>query len=200
MLLVLDGPGADSHVAQHIGKIRIVPRIEHLVGCRKVRLSQGADMHIADGLDPFDDVRLLVQVRLMCHALVPDAGGARLVRVYPGDQEDTVLYPCLELGKARDVVADRVLFMGRTGADDQHQTTVLAGEDCCNFAVPLCLHLCQIGRQRDAREDLFRTGDLLYVFEAHRAVFLPEISYYSECRPGGRETSNAISLADGKCL
>ena len=125
---------------------------------------------------PFDDVRLLLQVRLVGHALVPDAGRAGLVGVDAGDDDDPVLDLILHLREPADIVADRVLVMGRAGADDQQKFVVLPGKDRLDLLVAFFLDDRQVHRKRHCLEDGLWLRDLLNVYEAHRLPLLITVS------------------------
>jgi hypothetical protein len=109
--LVLDRAGAHSDIGEHVLKVRVVARIEHLVRRREVGFPKRANMHLADGPDAFNNVRFSLEVRLVGHALVPDPGRARLVGVDARDNKDLVLHLGLDLRQPRNVITHRVLVV-----------------------------------------------------------------------------------------
>ena len=85
VLLVLHGAGADGDIGKKIFYIGKVLRVQHLVSCGHAGLLDGTDVHMAQGDDACQRVRLLLRIRLMHDTLVAVAGGTGLVGVDPGD-------------------------------------------------------------------------------------------------------------------
>ena len=135
VLLILDGTRADSDVGENVRQVQAVFRVEQLVRAGKARLIEYLDVHFARRDQALENVRVAVRVGLVEHALVAVAGGAGLVAVDAGNEENLVLHLLLQAAQARDIVEHRVLSVGRARADEQHQAVVLSGEYVAHGAV-----------------------------------------------------------------
>ena len=136
VLLILDGTRADSDVGENVRQVQAVFRVEQLVRAGKARSRSSTLMCILRDRDQtLENVRVAVRVGLVEHALVAVAGGAGLVAVDAGNEENLVLHLLLQAAQARDIVEHRVLSVGRARADEQHQAVVLSGEYVAHGAV-----------------------------------------------------------------
>ena len=140
-------------------------RVEHLVGGGEPGLLGHADVELADGDDALVEVGLLLRIRLVHHALVAVAGGAGLVGVDPGDQNQLVRHRFLQFGQPLAVFQHRVLPVGRAWTDNQHHFAAFSGENVGNFLVPAGFDLRQLGGQGILLLDLLGDGQL--AFENH---------------------------------
>ena len=124
-------------------------------------------MHLADGDQPLEHVRLTVGIGLVQHALVPVAGGAGLVAVNAGDDEDRVLHPLLQCPEPRRVLQHGVLPVGGAGADEQHQPLILPGDDGAYLPVVFLLLPRQLLRDGVHVLDGLWGGQLTFEFHVH---------------------------------
>ena len=115
-------------------------------------------MQVAHRQNTTGHIRFLGGVGLMEHALVPVTGGAGLVGVNAGDQQQLVLYLLLHRAQAVDIFQHRVLAVGRTGPDDQNQAVIFTGKDFLDLLIALGLFLLQVRAQGKLRFNLLRRG------------------------------------------
>ena len=118
-MLVFDGAGADRDIAEQIGEVAVVFRIEHLIRAGKAGFGQSAHMKFADRADPVKDIGFFVGIRLVQQPHIALTGGAGLAGIDPGDNDDLILYLFLYLCKAADVIEDGVLPVRGAGTDDK---------------------------------------------------------------------------------
>ncbi len=135
MLLVFDRARTHGNVAQQVDEVLVVGRIEHLVGGEETRFLNNAQVHVADGLNAFEQVIGRLGVGVVQQALVASALGARLVGVDARNDDELVLDLLGGLGQSVHVLKHRILAVGRAWADDEHLTCVLAGKDFGDLGV-----------------------------------------------------------------
>ena len=167
MLLVFHGAGSDGDVGQEILYIGQIFRVQHLISCGHAGLLDGADVHVTQGDDACQRVRLLLRVRLMHDALVTVAGGTGLVRVDTGDNQDLVLDLLLYRNQTAHIVADSLFIICGTGSDDGDKAVRFAGENFTDFFVSLFFYLCHMVGNRIHFTDFLGGGQLLLEIECH---------------------------------
>lgn len=158
MLLILHGARADCHIGEDIGDIAPVFRVEHLVRCGESALLNGTDLHLSHGDQTREKVRFLFGIRLGNHSLVAFSGGAGLVGVDTGDQDQLVLHLLVHLGKSCYIVAHGICIVCGTGTDDDQKFIALAGKDLSDLGVSLFLQRRNGGRDGILFADLGRGG------------------------------------------
>ena len=171
VLLVLHRAGADGHIGQDVGDIAPVLRIEHFVRGGEPRLLYGANMHLPHGDEPCHEIGLFLGIGLVDDALVALPGGAGLVGVDSGNQYQLVLHLVVHLRKAAYVVADGVLVVCGTGADDDQELVASPGDDVPDLRVPLLFCPGEPLGERVLLTDLVGSGQFLYKFKTH-GIFL----------------------------
>lgn len=129
MELVFNRPCAHRNIAQHVGQIKVVFGIKHLVRAGKARFTQRFYMQFADCDKPFEHVFACMRIGLMQHTLVAVARGTRLVGVYTRNDKDFVLHLLLHVAKPRNIVQNGVLSVRRTRAYHQNKSVVLSLEN-----------------------------------------------------------------------
>ncbi len=116
---------------------------------------------------------------LVEHALVPLSGGAGLVGVHPGDEQQSLPHLVLELGQAQAVLQHRVLPVGGAGADDHQKFPALPLEHSPDLPVPAVLLGGQGRGQRVLLLQLPGAGQGAVVCHRHRVLLL-------SCEMGGQ--------------
>ena len=112
----------------------------------------------------------------MKHTLVAGAGGARLVCIDARYYDDSVLDLLLHFTEPSDIVHNRILAVGRAGADDQHQFVTLPGDDTRNLLVIALLCSGALSAYRIHLLDFLRDKQL--ALEVHIHNFLSYISQF----------------------
>lgn len=112
MLLVLDRACAHGHIAQQVNEVLVVGRVEHLVGGKETGLLDDAQVHVADGLNAFEQVIGRLGVGVVQQALVASALGARLVGVDARNDDELVLDLFGGLGQSVHILEHRILAVG----------------------------------------------------------------------------------------
>ena len=103
----------------------------------------------------------------MEHAFVAFAGGAGLIGIDAGDDNDLICYLFLYTGQAVGIIADGIFIIRRAGTDDQEELVAFSGEHFGNFLIPLFLNLRQFQGEGVLFPDLTRRGELGDEFETH---------------------------------
>lgn len=183
MLLVFDRARADGNVAQQVDEVLVIRGVEHLVGGKEASLLDDAQVHVADGLNAFEQVIGRLGVGVVQQTLVAGALGARLVGVDARNDDELVLDLLGDLGQSVHVLKHRVLAVGRARADDEHLARVLAGKDLGDLGVECLLFGGKLGGKRHFLADLH--GNRQPAFEIHGHAGPPQ-SNKSKC-----ELSNA---------
>ena len=165
MLLVFDTPRAHRHVAQQVGKIAVIVGVEHFVGGGKAGVGQNIGVQAANGDDTLQHIGGFSGVGLVQKPLIAVAGGAWLVGVDPGNQNQLVRHRFLQFCQPLAVFQHRVLPVGGAGADDQHHFAAFSGENVGNFLVPAGFDLRKFGGQGILLLDLL--GDRQLALENH---------------------------------
>ncbi len=165
MLLVFDRAGAYGDVAQQVDEVLVVGRVEHLVGGKETGLLDDAQVHMANGLNAFEQVIGRLGVGVVQQALVAGALGARLVGVDARNDDELVLDLFGDLGQPVHVLKHRILAVGRARADDEYLARVLAGKDFGDLGVKCLLFGGKLGGKRHFLADLH--GDRQPAFEIH---------------------------------
>ena len=165
MLLILDRARAHGNVAQQVDEVLVVGRVEHLVGGKETGLLDDAQVHVADGLDAFEQVIGRLGVGVVQQAFVASALGARLVGVDARNDDEFVLDLFGDLGQSVHVLKHRVLAVGRARADDERFACVLAGKDLGDLGVECLLFGGKLGGKRHFLADLH--GDRQPALEFH---------------------------------
>lgn len=139
MLLVFDRARAHGNIAQQVDEVLVIRGVEHLVGGKEASLLDDAQVHVADGLNAFEQVIGRLGIGIVQQALVAGALGARLVGVDARNDDELVLDFLGGLGQSVHVLKHRILAVGRARADDEHLTCVLAGKDFGDLGVECLL-------------------------------------------------------------
>ncbi len=129
VLLVLHRARAHGHIGEKVDEVLEVGGVEHLVRREHAGLLHNAQVHAADGLHALEEVCRRLGVGVVEKPLVAGTTRARLVGVDARHHEELVLYLVGKLGKARHVVEDRVLAVGRAGPNHKQATRGLASND-----------------------------------------------------------------------
>ena len=129
VLLVLDGSGSDSDVAQDIVQIFVVLRIEHLVGKDETGLLNSMHVQVTGCQDSLVQIRFACRIRLVDKTFVALACRTGLVCIDSGDNHYLVTDLLLNRNKTGHVVHDSVFVVCRAGADDQNQAVGATLED-----------------------------------------------------------------------
>ena len=158
MVLILHGTGTDGHIGEDIGQITIILGVEHLIGGSETGLSHGTDVHLSHRHQSCKKVRLLLGIRLMDDPLVALTGGAGLVGVDSGDQDQLVLHLLADLGQTIHIITDRILIVCGAGADDHQKLAAFSGEYGSDLCVSPGLHFCQFLGERKHFLDLCGSG------------------------------------------
>ena len=116
-------------------------------------------MHVPHGNQALDHIGLLRGVGLRSNSLVAVAGGAGLIGVDSGHNQDLVLDLFLNRHQAANIIQHRVLPIRRTGADNQKNSVVLSGENICNLLIPFGLRRSALLGQRNRLLHLLRSGE-----------------------------------------
>ena len=167
VLLVLHRARADGNVGQHVVEVLVILGVEHLVRAGEARLPEDAHVQLPDGDEALEHIRPCVRVGLVEHALVPLAGGAGLVRVAAGHDEDALGDLLLRLPQAAHIVEDAVLPVGGAGPDDEQQAVVLPGEYLLYLDVPLLEGPLHLRREGVHLLDLHGDGQPADKFQIH---------------------------------
>ena len=160
VLLILHAPGADSHIGQQVGEVAVIVGIQHLIGGGQAGVLQHVGVEAADGDDALQHVHILFGIGLVQQALVAVAGGAGLVGVDTGDQDQTVFHLLLQARQSLAVIHHRIFPVCGAGADDQHHLVALAGENVGDLLVTGGLDGGQLGGQGIPFLDLHGDGEL----------------------------------------
>ena len=91
MLLVFDRARAHGNIAQQVDEVLVIRGVEHLVGGKEASLLDDAQVHVADGLNAFEQVIGRLGIGIVQQALVAGALGARLVGVDARNDDELVL-------------------------------------------------------------------------------------------------------------
>ncbi len=156
MLLVLHGTGADGYIREDILYIAPVVGVEHLIGGGHFGYLDGVNVHLTHGDQAAHKVGFFLRIRLADDPFVALTGGAGLVGVNPGDQDQLVLHLFVDAGEPADIIADGVLVVGRTGADDDQEFIAFSGDDVTDLGVPSAFDLRETLRNRKLFPDLGR--------------------------------------------
>ena len=89
--------------------------IKHFVSGSQTCFGKRTQVHSANSQNTGQNVRLSFRVRLMQHAFIALACGARFVGINTGYQYHTFFYFFLQTGQAVGVFADRFLVVCRAG-------------------------------------------------------------------------------------
>ena len=165
VFLVFDTPRTHRHVGQQVGKIAVIVGVEHFVGGGKAGVGQHIGVQAADGDDALQHIGGFPGVGLVEKTLVAVAGGAGLVGVDPGNQNQLVRHRFLQFCQPLAVFQHRVLPVGGAGADDQHHFAAFSGENVGNFLVPAGFDLRKFGGQGVLLLDLLGNGQ--FALENH---------------------------------
>ena len=165
VLLIFHTPGAHRHIGQKVAQIPVIRRIQHLVGGGKPRFRQHPGVEPPDGDDALEEVVFPLRVGLVQEALVALAGGAGLVGVDPGNQDQLFPHLLLQARQPGAVFQHRILPVGGAGADDEGHPAAPPRKNVRQLPVPPPLDLRQGGGQGVARLDLLRHGEP--AFEVH---------------------------------
>ena len=172
VLLILHGAGAHGHIAQDVVQVFIVLGVQHLVGAGEAGLPDHPHVHLPDGNEALEHVRLVARVGLMEHALVALAGSTGLVCVAAGDDEYLLLHFLLYLPQPLHIVHDAVGIIGGAGAYYKQEPVIPAGEYLLQLYIPLFKASCHLAGERVHLLDLGGDGELAYKFHVHRPVLL----------------------------
>ena len=142
-------------------------RVEHLVGGGEPGLLGHADVELADGDDALVEVGLLLRIRLVHHALVAVAGGAGLVGVDSGDEDEPVLHLFLYLCQTVHIITDRVLAVRGAGPHDHQELVAVSRKYVADLLVSLCFQCRQLRGQRELLLDLVRGRQDAYILKSH---------------------------------
>ena len=184
MLLVFDRACAHGNIAQQVNEVLVVGRVEHLVGGKEASLLDDAQVHVADGLNAFEQVIGRLGVGVVQQALVAGAFGARLIGIDARNDDELVLDLLGDLGQSVHVLKHRVLAVGRARADDEHLACVLAGKDFGDLGVKCLLFGGKLGRKRHFLANLHGDRQPAFEFHGHRGL-LNQISQSMNCRMQG---------------
>ena len=167
VLLVLDRTRTHGDVAQQVDEVLVVGRVEHLVGSEEASLLDDAQVHVANGLNAFEQIVGRLGIGVVQQALVTGALGARLVGVDARDDDELVLDLLGGFGQAVHVLEDRVLAVGRARSDDEHLARVLAGKDLGDLGVECLLLSSKLSGQRHFLADLHGDRQPAFKFHGH---------------------------------
>ena len=192
VLLVFHAAGAHGHIGQQIIQIFVILGVEHFIRAGEAGLLQHAKMHFPYGDEAVEHVGLLLRVRLVEHTLVASAGGAGLVGVHPGNDENTLLHPLRRVPQPGHVVEDAVLPIRRAGPDDEQEPLVFRfGVSCMPSGITkLCYEKEAVSM---SGHGLFKKNDdespfvlllLLYRFKTS----LVSTHFHENAFPGGKKT------------
>ena len=165
VLLIFDTPRAHRHVREQVGKIAVIVRVEHFVGGGKAGACQHIGVQAADGDDALQHIGGFPGVGLVQKPLIAVAGGAGLVGVDPGNQNQLVRHRFLQFCQPLAVFQHRVFPIGRAWTDDQHHFAAFSGENVGNFLVPAGFDLRKFGGQGVLLLDLLGNGQ--FALENH---------------------------------
>ena len=93
-------------------------------------------MHFPHGDQAVEKIRFSFRIRLVYDTFIAFSGGAGLIGIDPGNEDQTVCYFFLEACQAGYVVTDRVLVVCRAGADDNQKFIGFSGENTADLFVP----------------------------------------------------------------
>ena len=172
VLLVLHRAGADGDVGKEVHHIAEVFRIEHLVGGGQAGFLDGPDVHVAQGDDACQRIRLLLRVWLVHDALVAVSCGARLIRINARDDQDLVLDLLLHGNQAAHIVADGFLVVCGAGTDDGQKFIGFPGKYLSDFFIAFFFYLSHTGRHRVKLAGLLGRGQLLNKIKCHFFILL----------------------------
>ena len=113
----------------------------------------------------------------MDDTLIPLAGGAGLIGIDSGDQDQPVLHFFIYFCQPVDIIADGILVVRGAGTDNHQEFIAFAGNDIADFPVALRLQGHQLFRERVGLPDLGRCGQFLYKFKTHTLFFSPKRSF-----------------------
>ena len=172
MLLILHRAGTHGHIGQDIVQILIILGIQHLIGTGEAGLLHHPHMQLPDGDEALEHIRLMLRVRLVQHTLVALAGGAGLIGIAAGDDENFILHLLLHPAQPLHIVQHTVRMVGRAGTDDQQQALVLAGEDIFQLNIPLFKAASHLPGEGIHLLHLGGDGELAHEFHVHKAFLL----------------------------
>ena len=135
--LVFHRAGTHGNIGHNVRKVTQVFGIEHLVRSGKAGFLQYAHVHMADGQNSLQHIRLLFRVRLVDHSHVALAGGAGLVGVHARNDHQAVLRLLLHLDQTGHIIHNGFLVIRRAGADNDQELVAFAGNDLFDFFIPL---------------------------------------------------------------
>ena len=168
VLLVLDRARAHRNVRQQVNQVLVVGGVQHLVCGEEAGLFDHAQVHVAHGLHALKQVGGSLGVGVVEKTLVAGALGAGLIGVDARDDDQLVLDLVGHDGKTGHVVQDRVLAIGRAGANDQQATRVLAAHNGRYLGVEGGFLLNKICREGHLFADLFCHGQAALEVDGHR--------------------------------
>ena len=82
----------------------------------------------------------------MYDSFVTIAGGAGLIGINPGNENQLIFYLISELGKAVYIFADGILVVCGAGTDNHQKFITFAGENLTNLQIPFLFYLFTVFR------------------------------------------------------
>lgn len=92
-------------------------------------------MHFTHGHQTCQEIRFLLGIGLAGDTLVAFAGGAGLVGVDSGHQDQLVLNFLIHFGKTIDVITYGIFVIGGAGPDNHQKLIAFAGENVTDLCV-----------------------------------------------------------------
>ena len=155
VLLIFHRAGANGLIGQDVVQIAAVFGVQHFVGGGEPRFRNGPQVHFPNGDNAAQQVGSLVRFRLVQHSLIALAGGAGLVGVNAGNQNQPVGDLLADFGQPGNVFAHGVLVVGGAGPHNHQKPVGFPGEYGADFLVPPGFDFRQLGRKGDF---LFQPG------------------------------------------
>ena len=135
MLLVLNRTRTDRDIGKYIGKVAVIFRIQHLIGCRESIILDHAHMKLTNRYKSFVHIRLLLWIRLMKHSLVSAACGTRLICVYTRYDNQLILNLLIYLGETAHVLTYSVLAVRGARSNDHEELFALSRDNIRNLFI-----------------------------------------------------------------
>ena len=170
VLLIFYGTGTHSNIGHNIIQIADIVRIKHFISSRKTGFLQDSHVEMTDGMKPVCHTGTLFRIRLVKHTFISFTGSPRLVRVYPGD--DQQLFPgiFLDFYQAAHIVQHRIFIVCRAGPDNNQKFVTVTRNDFFSLLIPLCFCQGTFCGKRKLFFDLCRSRQFVDKFESHNSL------------------------------
>ena len=148
MLLIFNASCTDCYIRKQVGQISVVLRIKHFVGTGKTCLLDSILMEITHLDNALKHIGLFLGIRLMKHSFIACSRGSRLSGINSGDNKNFILHLLLNLGKAVNIIKNRIRTVCRTRSDNKRKLIAFTGEYFFYFFISDFFFCDCFGRKR----------------------------------------------------